>query len=255
MILFQTCQVNAQRNFGPTSCSAFGLSLGSRLHGVVAMQITCRREWIDLPMDLSRRQFAVCLIALVLLTAPIGCAGSNGGTSTEMSERLAGAPAWLTEGCRSHWKTAQARRTVVCGVGSAGPNRNRIAARDTAIARARSAIARSIEVTIESLVRVEDSNSGDGELHEFIHQLTSESLPSCQLESVWRSETGEVHALVSLRVAKVERSVRETRVLSPDERADLAKRTAEALAVLDSNPGDHSAMPSEVPGSENGGGL
>ena len=218
------------------------------------MQMTSRREWIDLPIDLNRRQIAVCLLALVLLMAPLGCASSDQGTqgtSTGMSERLAGAPTWLTEGCRSHWKTAQARRAVVCGVGSAGPNRNRVAARDTAIARARSAIARSIEVTIESLVRVEDSNSGDGDIHEFVHQLTSRSLPSCQLESVWRSETGEVHALVSLQVAKVERSVRETRVLSPDERADLAKRTAEALATLDSNPGDRS----EMPGSENGGGL
>jgi len=251
MILFQTCQVNAQRNFGPTSCSAFVLSLGSRLREVIAMQMTSRREWIDLPIDLSRRQIAVCLLALVLLMAPIGCASSNQGTSAGMSERLAGAPTWLTEGCRSHWKTAQARRAVVCGVGSAGPNRNRVAARETAIARARSAIARSIEVTIESLVRVEDSNSGDGDIHEFVHQLTSRSIPSCQLESVWRSETGEVHALVSLQVAKVERSVRETRVLSPDERADLAKRTAEALATLDSNPGDRS----EMPGSENGGGL
>lgn len=123
----------------------------------------------------------------------------------------------------------------MCGVGHAPSNRNRLAARDTAVARARSEIARSVTVTIENLVRLEDGRRGsdDGELRSIVHQLTSASLPGCQIESIWESSTGETHALVSLEVTKVQRSVRRVATLSPSERDDLARRTAEAFARLD----------------------
>jgi hypothetical protein len=120
-------------------------------------------------------------------------------------------------------------------VGSASASRNRVAARETAIARARSVIARSVEVTIESLVRLEESEAtGDeGRLETIVHQLTSASLPSCEVVSVWRSQSGEVHALVALSVATVQRSVRETESMPPESREDLARRAAEACAALD----------------------
>lgn len=216
------------------------------------MQATSRMECAYLAMNRDNRRIVARLLALVLLTAPIGCASSKETPPAEMTgvtRSLADAPIWLTQGCRFHWKNEQTRRNVVCGVGSAAPNRNRIAARETAIARARSAIARSIEVTIESLVRVEDSGTGDGRIRAFVHQLTSESLPGCQLESVWQSKSGEIHALVSLQVAKLQQSVRKTRGSSLAAREDLAHRAADAFAATDSGFG---SRPDET-GSAKGG--
>ena len=200
------------------------------------MKATGRTISADLLARRESRGIATCLLALALLAAPIACAKPNQTASTDMTDitnALADAPIWLTEGCRLHWKNEQARDSIVCGVGSAEPNRNRVAARETAIARARSAIARSIKVTIESLVRIEDTATGDGEINSIVHQLTSASLPGCQLESVWQSRTGEVHALVSLQVAKVQRSVRTTSALSLAAREDLARRAADAFAAMD----------------------
>ncbi len=150
-----------------------------------------------------------------------------------VSDSLADAPAWVTDGCRAYWSDAEKRRQVVCGIGSAASNRNRVAARETAIARARAVIARSLEVTIESLVRLEERGAGDADLDTISHQLSSTSLRGVQLESVWRAETGEVHALVSLDLNRVQKTVRSSRSLSPAAREDLARRAAEAFAALD----------------------
>lgn len=110
-----------------------------------------------------------------------------------------------------------------------------MAARETAIARARAAIARSIEVTIESLVRLEDSGAGngDGELRTIAHQLSTASLPGSETVAVWRSGTGEVHALVALSVARVQRSVRVARAIPRAARESLARRAADAFAAMD----------------------
>jgi hypothetical protein len=157
------------------------------------------------------------------------------GPARNSAEDLAGAPDWLTRDCRSHWKTASERREVVCAVGSAGPHRNRSAARETAVARARTAIARSIEVTIESLVRLEDESkaSESHDLKTIVHQLSSASLAGCEVVAVWRAQSGTVHALVSLSVARVQQSVRESTAMPARAREDIALRAAEAFATLD----------------------
>jgi hypothetical protein len=178
-----------------------------------------------------------------------GCAGSSGRSNPSTAqieppaaESYENAPNWITAGCRAHWPDQVEREQIVCGIGSAAANRNRVAARDTAVARARSAIARSIEVTIESLVRLEDDSRSttDGYLRSIVHQLSSASLPGCQVEAIWHSNTGAVHALVSLQVVKVQQSVRNSRSLTPAAREDLARRAADAFAqmnaALDSEP-------------------
>lgn len=147
---------------------------------------------------------------------------------------LEDAPSWLRRGCRNHWPDERTRNDIVCGIGSAGPDKNRLAARETAIARARSEIARSLEVTIESLVRHEESGSQTAgvELRSIVHQLSSASLAGCRTESVWRSRSGEVHALVSLRIGAVQRSLQGVESLSPAARDALALRATDAFSAL-----------------------
>jgi len=195
------------------------------------------------------RGFAPSLATLGLwaLGFSFACA-SNGPLESatpparSVGDVLADAPPWVTSGCRTYWSDAVKRRQVVCGIGSAVSNRNRVAARETAIARARSVIARSLEVTIESLVRLEERETGDSDLETISHQLSSTSLRGVQLESVWRAETGEVHALVSLDLDRVQKTVRSSHSLSPTAREDLARRAADAFAALDAAFAEQSAQ-------------
>jgi hypothetical protein len=179
-----------------------------------------------------RNAFWSSLLSVSILAIAIGCAGSV--AAPPEPDPLAGAPEWVTRGCRAHWQNRKTEANIVCGIGSASPDRNPLAARETAVARARSAIARSIEVTIESLVRLESSDhaANDGVLRTIVHQLTSTSIPACRVESVWMAENGQVFALVSLRVAKLQQSLRRNPDLSPAAREDLAERAASAFAAM-----------------------
>ncbi len=194
----------------------------------------------------ARSAFWCSLFVVSILASALGCASP--AAAPDNKDPLAEAPDWVTKGCRVHWQDQADEVKVVCGIGSAGPNRNPLAARETAITRARSAIARSIEVTIESLVRLESGRdaSNDGVLRSIVHQLTSTSLPACRVESVWRAQSGEVFALVSLRVAKLQQSLRQNRTLSPAAREDLAQRAAHAFAAMNAalDAGSDSGNPS-----------
>ena len=197
-------------------------------------------------MQISRRRGfeagRVTVLALFVAGTALlaGCATAPPTTSRyaeppPRSASLDDAPDWLVSGCRAHWSDPAQARRVVCGVGSAPAHRNRVAARETAIARGRAEIARSLEVTIESLVRLVDREGDDGDLHTIVHQLSSTSMRGIQLEQVWRAESGETYALVSLDVARVQESVRDMPRLRPEARESLATRAAAAFAALDEN--------------------
>jgi hypothetical protein len=183
---------------------------------------------------------AIVLGVGLALASAFGCASAPApsspyATPAPRSASLEEAPAWLVASCRAHWADPERARRIVCGVGSAPAHRNRVAARETAIARGRAEIARSLEVTIESLVRLVDRGGEDGEVDTIVHQLSSTSMRGVQLEEVWRAESGETYALVSLDVARIEETVRDNPRLRPAERESLAERAAAAFAALDAS--------------------
>lgn len=187
-------------------------------------------------MDLDRKSARIGIVAIGLgftLITGLGCASapkptSRYATPAAKTASLAEAPEWLLSGCRAHWSDPIRARRILCGVGSAPAHRDRVAARETAIARGRAEIARSLEVTIESLVRLEDRADTDGEVDAIVHQLSNTSMRGVQLEQIWRAESGETYALVSLDVARIEETVRDTPRLPPVTRASLAARAAAA---------------------------
>ena len=82
-------------------------------------------------------------------------------------------------------------------------------------------------------MRLDDQTGQEAELETIVHQLASASLRGIQLEEVWRSPSGEVHAMVSLDVDRVRDSVRSHPTLSLAARESLAERAADAFAELD----------------------
>ena len=176
----------------------------------------------------------------LLVASSLGCASAPApsspyATPAPTSASLEDAPVWLVGSCRAHWADLERARRIVCGVGSAPAHRDRAAARETAIARGRAEIVRSLEVEIESLVRLVDRGGEEGELDTIVHQLSSTSMRGIQLEEVWRAESGETYALVSLDVTRIEETVRDNPRLHPTERESLVERAAAAFAALDEN--------------------
>lgn len=180
------------------------------------------------------------LLASFSIAIATGCATSPEQSTSNSRQRtrppeesFAEAPTWVSGDCRAFWEKTDDRRRLVCGVGSAPANRNRVRARETAIARARSEIARSLQVTIENIVRLEDHEDGSSDFDSIVDQLSSASLRGCRTERVWRSASGEYHALVSLDVTRVQGSVRGAQKLPPATRESIAKRAEDAFAEMD----------------------
>ena len=131
-----------------------------------------------------RRQTTTVFTALALVVAS-GCASNEATPRSPYASpppreaSLDRAPGWLVRGCRGWFADPAGGERVVCGIGSAPAYRDRVAARETAIARGRAEIARSLEVTIESLVRLTERGTNDvddDELESIIHQLSSTSM-------------------------------------------------------------------------------
>ena len=240
MILSGTHGVNALWGLRIVPYSASLTRLGSQIWiEAITLRITSRARPSQPGATSWLRWLATTSAAASLA---LGCAtdASRAGSgpvasSHSLEADWRNAPDWVTHGCRAHQAGDSDGAKVICGVGSATASRNRVAARETAIARARAAIARGLQVTIESLVLLEDSSrdADDSkiELRTIVQQLSSASLPASRVVATWSAPSGAVHALVSLEVAKVQQAMRRAPGIPTQIREDLARRAGEALAI------------------------
>src|SRR5687768_13412117 len=96
-----------------------------------------------------------CLpLALIMLAA---C----GGTTAEpaANNALAGAPAWVTGDCRKHFGTPP--EPVICGVGTVSDIASPSLARNAAMGRGRTEIARYLEVRVKSILTDYQAQAGN----------------------------------------------------------------------------------------------
>jgi len=178
-------------------------------------------------------------IAIVFAALAFACASPEPDASPRMpdrepvriSEDLADAPRWVTRSCRLYWPDEEEAAQILCAVGSAPPAQNRTRARETAVARARSEITRSLRVTIESMIRDVDTSRG-GELDDFSHELAMATLPRTVVKALWYSPSGTIYTLVALSVDGFEASVRQSATLPEPVRQATLERARDAFADL-----------------------
>ncbi len=179
------------------------------------------------------------VLTLAFLSGAFGCADTSRARGErpefDASREHTDAPSWVRKGCRSHWKGTASAGHVICATGSAPPARNRSRARETAIARARTEMTRSLEVTIETMFahRDDGSHGGRGELTDISQQVAMASLPRCSVEAIWSSPNGTTHALVALTQNDFEASVREAPQLPETIRRTALEGAEAAFADLD----------------------
>lgn len=186
-----------------------------------------------------RRLLGTALFILVVV-ALVGCGSSapkEPGTIIE--KELDGAPDWVLKG-----KGADGEQ--IYGVGAVAGTRNIALARSTAQGRGRTEIARSLELSIQSMLKDYQSTTTGGEyfakaandeqnIEDVTRQITDITLSGTRQDDHWVSETGTLYVLMTLDVDDFKDAVDGMGQLNEDVRKAVRERADEAFRELDQN--------------------
>lgn len=185
--------------------------------------------------------------ALVVATAGLtlafaGCSSTLKPPGESVEGELANAPSWVRQGCTGYWEKESERK--ICGVGSVGSTRNAGLARSGAISRARTEIARTLNVEVEAMVKDYQATTTGGErfgsaaaddqhLEDVSRQITEATLSGTQLVDSWISESGTFYALVALDIEQFKGAVAQMKNLAESVRTAVIQRADRAFEDLD----------------------
>jgi hypothetical protein len=159
-----------------------------------------------------------------------------------MGGEFKGAPDWVTKGCSIYFK---AKGTpMLCGVGSTSGSRNISLMRTAATARARTEIARSLQVKVKSMLKDYQATTTGGQefgtaaadeqnITDVSKQITDMTLSGTELIDTWISPNGTFYALVAMDVDKFKDAVGKMGTLSESVRKAVEDRADKAFGELD----------------------
>jgi LPP20 lipoprotein len=176
------------------------------------------------------------LLAMVL--SVWGCGGPPTPGSM-MAKELEGAPDWAVKGHGDD-------KAKVYGVGSVTGTANVALARSTAEARGRTAIARSLQIKVKSMLKDYQASTTGGEeynkaaydeqyIEDTSKQITDLTLSGTIREDTWIAKTGTYYVLMALDVKHFKDAVGSMKTLSEDIRAAVQERADHAFADLDAS--------------------
>ncbi len=160
-----------------------------------------------------------------------------------IAAEYAGAPDWVTRGCRAFW-SGQDSTEKLCGVGSMGGTNNIGLARTTAEGRARTALARTLNTRVQAMLRdYQSTATGGGQFGEaasddqwvedISRQVTDVSLTGTEVIDTWISSSGTFYSLIAIDLASFKDAVGKLDALNEEVRAALEARAKQAFAELD----------------------
>jgi hypothetical protein len=186
-----------------------------------------------------RRSFVIA-IYLITVVALVGC-GSSGPKEpgSIIENELEGAPDWVLEGKGSDGE-------VIYGVGAVAGTRNVALARSTAEGRGRTEIARSLEVSIESMLKDYQATTTGGEffaqaandeqhIEDVSRQMTNITLTGTRQDDHWISDTGTLYVLMALDIDDFKEAIQGMDQLNDELREAVEERADEAFRELDEN--------------------
>ena len=159
-----------------------------------------------------------------------------------MGGEFKGAPDWVTKGCSTYYK---AKGTpMICGVGSVGGSRNVSLMRSASTARARTEIARSLQVKVKAMLKDYQATTTGGQdfgtsaaddqnITDVSKQITDMTLSGTELEDTWVSPNGTFYALVAMDVDKFKGAISKMGNLSDSVRKAVEERADKAFGELD----------------------
>ena len=188
------------------------------------------------------KTFLAVSAAASLLVVSAGCASTPEPPGNHVRDELAGAPDWVRKGCGNFWDDEDDRK--ICGVGSVGGTRNAGLARSGALARARTEIARTLQVQVESMLKDYQATTTGGQdfgaaaaddqhLVDVGRQVTDMTISGTEMVDSWISDSGTFYALVALDAERFKDAVSKMQNLSEGVRRAVIERADEAFRDLD----------------------
>jgi len=172
-----------------------------------------------------------------------GCASQSvtpTAIDTVMKNEFIGAPDWVTKDCASYIKDNK----KICGVGSIGGTRNPSIARTTAVARAKTEIARSLQTRVTAMLKDYQATTSGGEYFgkyasdeqhvvDVSKQITNMTISGTVQKEIWVSKNGIYYVLVTLDIEKFKNIVQNMHSLPESVRKAVVERADKAFKELD----------------------
>jgi len=183
--------------------------------------------------------------AAVLALALAGCASTPPPPPAAppphnvLQADLVGAPKWVQMGCGAFFGE---KKKLVCGVGAIGGMTNPGLARSAAEGRARTEIARSLQLRVKSMLNDYGSatqggpgNKLNNEQHveDVSRQITNMTLAGTRLQDTWISNAGTFYALVVLDIDTFRDQMKNMNQLDEQVRAAIVERAERKFEELD----------------------
>jgi len=178
------------------------------------------------------------LVPFVLCGVLAGCGGQQ-KPKEAMKAEIQGLPKWALGKCQEGLKNKDA----ICGTGSVQGMSNISLARSAAEGRARTELARSLQVRVKSMLKdyqaattggPENQTASEQHIEDVSKQVSDLTLSGSRLEDSFVSETGTFWALVVLDTESFKDSLKKMNDLDERIRAHIEKRADRAFRELDS---------------------
>ncbi|MGI6394954.1 MAG: LPP20 family lipoprotein [bacterium] len=184
-----------------------------------------------------KRTLLVLVAVFVALLFAASCSSSSKkGTGSVMKNELAGAPDWVIGNSNDSKQ--------ICGVGNAAGTRNPSIARNAAMGRGRTEIARTLQVQVKSMLKDYQSTTTGGEdfgqaandeqhIEDVSKQITDTTLSGSELRKSWVADTGTLYVLMCVDLQKFKDALSNMTQLNEQVRAAIVERADKAFEALD----------------------
>lgn len=172
----------------------------------------------------------------LILVAGLALIAACGGSAppAAANNALAGAPAWVTGDCRKHF--GQSVEPVICGVGAVSDVKSPTLARNAAMGRGRTEIARYLEVRVKSILTDYQAQAGgvsEQVIEDNSKQITDVTLSGTRMAEYWVDAGGTYYALMTLGLTEFKTSVEGLQGISEPVRQVVLQNATKAFSIHD----------------------
>jgi hypothetical protein len=180
-------------------------------------------------------------LTVLFIIALYGCSGTQTKTGSGFQKELEDAPCWVKKGCSCF---SGEKKKLVCGVGSMGGTDNLTMCRNTATARGRTEIARTLDLGVKAMLKDYQKTMTGGTAYgkvaddeqwvlDVSKQVTDISLPGTRPEDTWISEEGTCFALVVLDTESFSSAIQGLKGLDEKVKKYIEENAEKAFKQLD----------------------
>lgn len=189
------------------------------------------------------RPYLNLLFLPLILSSMVACGASNQegakngkggkGGEADKADPLQGAPIWVTQDCRDHFKD----EPVICGVGSVSGVDSPSLARNAAMARGRTEISRYLTTEVKSIITDYQAQKGgktEQEIEDQSTQISDMTLSGSRMASYFIGDDGTYYSLMVLELDAFKESVEASSTIEQELKQALIDNANKAFSVRDS---------------------